>query len=63
MLGNRDEQNFVNLTNKRLSSYPGYNEMIIGKADDERIINNKDILNPNISVFEIAYQEKTLSTE
>ena len=58
MLGNRDEQNFVNLTNKRLSSYPGYNEMITGKADDERIINNKDILNPNISVFEIANQEK-----
>ena len=58
-MGNRDEQNFVNLTNKRLWSYPGYNEIITGKADDERIKNNKDIPNPNVSVFEIAKAQST----
>ncbi|MDM1298669.1 alkaline phosphatase family protein [Empedobacter falsenii] len=63
ILGNRDEQNFVNLTNKRLWSYPGYNEIITGKADDERIKNNKDIPNPNVSVFEIANQQKNLNNK
>ncbi|WP_314242245.1 alkaline phosphatase family protein [Empedobacter tilapiae] len=63
ILGNRDEQNFVNLTNKRLWSYPGYNEIITGKADDKRIKNNKDIPNPNISVFEMANQQKNLNNK
>ncbi|MCA4782924.1 alkaline phosphatase family protein [Empedobacter stercoris] len=58
ILGNRDEKNHVNFTNKPLWSYPGYNEIITGKPDDINIINNDDILNPNISVFEIANQEK-----
>lgn len=60
ILGNRDEQNFVNLKNKRLLSYPGYNEIITGKTDDERVINNKAIQNPNVSVFEIANKQKNL---
>lgn len=58
ILGNRDEQNFVNLTNKRLWSYPGYNEIITGKADDERIKNNKDIPNPNVSVLKLQISKK-----
>jgi hypothetical protein len=58
ILGNRDENNFVNLSNKHLWSYPGYNEIITGKADDINIMNNKAIPNPNISVFEIANQQK-----
>lgn len=52
ILGNRDEKNHVNLTNKPLWSYPGYNEIITGKPDDINIINNEDILNPNVSIFE-----------
>ncbi|MFV0150703.1 phosphoglyceromutase [Empedobacter falsenii] len=52
ILGNRDEKNHVNLTNKPLWSYPGYNEIITGKHDDINIINNDDILNPNVSIFE-----------
>lgn len=52
ILGNRDEKNHVNLTNKPLWSYPGYNEIITGKPDDINIINNDDILNPNVSIFE-----------
>lgn len=45
-------KNHVNLTNKPLWSYPGYNEIITGKPDDINIINNDDILNPNVSIFE-----------
>lgn len=52
ILGNRDEHNYVNLTNKSLWSYPGYNEIITGKPDNINIINNDDVLNPNISIFE-----------
>ncbi|MFV0146673.1 hypothetical protein OBK08_01595 [Empedobacter falsenii] len=46
------KKNHVNLTNKPLWSYPGYNEIITGKPDDINIINNDDILNPNVSIFE-----------
>ena len=52
ILGNRDEKNYFNMTNKPLWSYPGYNEIITGAPDDINIINNNDILNPNVSIFE-----------
>lgn len=52
ILGNRDEKNYFNMTNKPLWSYPGYNEIITGAPDDINIINNDDVLNPNISIFE-----------
>ncbi len=61
ILGNRDEKNVVNLVNKHLWSYPGYNEIITGKADDINITNNKPVKNPNVSIFEIANQQKELS--
>lgn len=61
ILGNRDEKNHVNLTNKPLWSYPGYNEIITGKPDDINIINNEDILNPNVSIFEYVNNIPTCS--
>ena len=61
ILGNRDAENFVNLNNKHLWSYPGYNEIITGKADDINIVNNKAIPNSNVSVFEIANQQNELN--
>ncbi|MFT5244701.1 MAG: hypothetical protein ACI8QQ_002646, partial [Psychroserpens sp.] len=33
--GNRNKDSKVNLTNKMAFSYPGYNEILTGKADDE----------------------------
>lgn len=63
ILGNRDEKNFVNLTNKHLWSYPGYNEIITGKTDDINIINNDDVLNPNISIFEYISQLPTYNKQ
>ncbi len=50
--GNRALDNKVNLTNNQLFSYPGYNELLTGKADNERINSNDKIYNPNTTVLE-----------
>ena len=52
--GNRDLGSEVNLTNKHWFSYPGYNEILSGKADDERIDSNSKIPNPNKTILELA---------
>jgi len=54
LLGNRWEGNKVNLTNSMLFSYPGYNEILTGKADDERIDSNNKHYNPNVTILEKA---------
>ena len=54
ILGNRWEGNKVNLTNRMVFSYPGYNEILTGKADDQRINSNDKIYNPNKTILEIA---------
>ena len=50
--GNRNLGSKVNLTNTHWFSYPGYNEILSGKADDDRIDSNDKINNPNITVLE-----------
>ena len=50
--GNREVGSKVNLTNNQVFSYPGYNEILTGKADDERITSNDKIPNPNITILE-----------
>lgn len=50
--GNRDKGSIAHVTNQMWFSYPGYNEMLTGKADDKRINSNKSIPNPNVTVFE-----------
>lgn len=52
--GNRKLGSKVDLTNTMWFSYPGYNEILSGKADDERIDSNDKIPNPNSTVLEIA---------
>ncbi|MEH6405817.1 MAG: phosphoglyceromutase, partial [Leeuwenhoekiella sp.] len=42
----------MNLTNQKWYSYPGYNEILTGKADDERINSNAKMYNPNITFLE-----------
>ena len=54
LLGNRWEGNMVNLTNSMLFSYPGYNEILTGKVDDERINSNEKHYNPNVTILELA---------
>ena len=50
--GNRSKGSMVNLTNTMWFSYPGYNEILTGGADDSRITSNKKINNPNTTILE-----------
>ena len=50
--GNRTLGSKVNITNDQLFSYPGYNEILTGSADNERINSNDKIYNPNTTVLE-----------
>ena len=52
--GNRNLGSKVDLTNTMWFSYPGYNEILSGKADDARIDSNDKINNPNKTILEIA---------
>ena len=59
--GNRKYENYVNLTNTHGFSYPGYNEILCGYADDENINTNDKNLNENQTVLE--YLNKTKEFE
>lgn len=52
LYGNRPADSKVNVTNNQWFSYPGYNEILTGKADNERINSNDKIYNPNTNVLE-----------
>ena len=52
--GNRILDSKVDLTNTMWFSYPGYNEILTGYADDSRIDSNDKIDNPNTTILEIA---------
>lgn len=58
LYGNRKYNNFVNCTNKHWFSYPGYNEILCGYADDARIKTNNKIDNPNVTVLEFLNQQR-----
>lgn len=51
--GNRWKGSKVNLTNDMVFSYPGYNEILTGVADDEHINSNSKTNNPNVTVLEV----------
>ena len=50
--GNRWEGSKVDVSNTMFFSYPGYNEILTGKADDARITSNDKINNPNRTILE-----------
>ncbi|MEE1961842.1 alkaline phosphatase family protein [Allomuricauda taeanensis] len=50
--GNRTLGSKVNLTNTMWFSYPGYNEILTGTADDKNIRSNDKIENPNTTILE-----------
>ncbi len=56
--GNRTLGSRVNLTNSYWFSYPGYNEILSGKADDDRIQSNDKMPNPNKTILELANQDE-----
>lgn len=55
--GNRNLESKMNLTNTMWFSYPGYNEILTGKADDTRITSNDKFPNPNRTILEIANKD------
>jgi hypothetical protein len=56
LYGNRKFNNHADCSNTMWFSYPGYNEILCGFADDERINSNKKINNPNTTVLEFLNQ-------
>ncbi len=52
LYGNRSVGSKVNVTNQMWFSYPGYNEILTGHADDVNITSNDKIYNPNKTVLE-----------
>ncbi len=52
LYGNRTAGSKVDITNNQLFSYPGYNEILTGHADNERIHSNDKFYNPNKNVLE-----------
>lgn len=57
LYGNRKLGSKVNVTNNLWFSYPGYNELLTGKADDKNITSNDKTYNPNVSVLEFINQQ------
>ncbi|MDH5380027.1 MAG: phosphoglyceromutase [Cyclobacteriaceae bacterium] len=58
LLGNRNIKSEVDCTNKMWFSYPGYNEILTGKADDKNIKSNDKIPNPNVTFLEVLNKTK-----
>lgn len=58
LYGNRDHYNKVNVSNGKWFSYPGYNEILTGHADDARIKSNDKLPNPNKTVLEFLNKQK-----
>ncbi len=56
--GNREAGSRVNVTNTMWFSYPGYQEILVGFADDERIKSNDKIYNPNETVLEFINRQQ-----
>ena len=56
--GNRNLGNEVSVANNQWFSYPGYNEMFCGFADDNRINSNDARYNPNVNVLEFLNQSE-----
>ncbi|QHJ13260.1 hypothetical protein FX988_03521 [Paraglaciecola mesophila] len=57
LIGNRDKQSAMEVSNTWWFSYPGYNEILTGKAD-ERVDSNKPIANPNVTILEWLNQQE-----
>jgi hypothetical protein len=54
LYGNRSAGSNVNVTNNQWFSYPGYNELLTGFPDNERIHSNEKFYNPNKTVLEFV---------
>lgn len=57
LYGNRDAGSRINATNSFWFSYPGYNEILTGFADDENITSNAKLNNPNVTALEFVNKQ------
>ncbi len=57
LIGNRNKNSLMQVSNAMHFSYPGYSEMFCGWADNERINSNDPNPNPNVSVLEVVNQD------
>ena len=57
LLGNQDKHSVMQLTNTWWFSYPGYNELLTGKADP-LINSNEPVPNKNITILEWVNKQK-----
>ena len=51
LIGDRNNQSTMSLTNNQHFSFPGYNEIFTGKVDDN-LTSNAKVLNPNVTFLE-----------
>lgn len=51
LIGDRNNQSKMSLTNNQHFSFPGYNEIFTGKVDDN-LTSNAKVLNPNVTFLE-----------
>lgn len=51
LVGDRDNGSCMAVTNDKWFSYPGYNEILTGRADP-KIVSNAPVPNPNVTVLE-----------
>jgi hypothetical protein len=63
VLGNRDKGSSVRVTNRYRVSYPGYSEILTGRAQDEAIKGNDPIQNPTETVLEFLRRSWKLRRE
>lgn len=61
--GNRKRGCSVSVANDMVFSYPGYNEILTGAADDGRIDSNQKKPNPNVTVLEFINQQNGFKGE
>jgi hypothetical protein len=59
LYGNRKYGNKVNTSNQMWFSYPGYNEILTGFANDVKVNSNDPVDNPNSNVLEFINAEKS----
>lgn len=55
LIGDRDRDSYIEVSNDQWFSYPGYNEILTGRADPN-IDSNEKIWNPNVTFLEALNQ-------
>lgn len=61
IVGDRFDGSVMKLSNRHRFSYPGYSEILTGRANDKVIDSNSKIYNPNPTILEFLKSELNLS--